>query len=466
MKSILNSIKSRLLLWTVLFTTTLLILFGVVIYQQVQKNIFLSVEIILHSKIQILKGLIFEKEGEITLEKAEVILGEYSIPRSGHYYQVLANGKIIAISPSLVVPEYNLASGELESSDEELKEKIFTSIGPADEPIMVIQHNFVIFDKPATIFAAQTLEDRIELLNRFKKFLLIIIFMTLIIVFSVNLWIAKHSLKPINRFSSKIETITHQTMSERLDIDLHAEEIKGVAKSFNTMIEGLEKAFDIEKRLIADASHELKTPLSVIRAQCDVLLQQDRKKEEYIDALNTIKAVSVSMKKMIDNMLSLTRLDAVGLLSSDFQTILVNNCLQDALNLAEVFAEKKNIKIHTTFTENLTILGNPHSLTEAFLNIIENAIRYNVNGGKVEVSTFKDDRNIKIMIKDTGIGIEEGELGKIFHRFYQVDTSRSSESTGLGLSIAKAIIEAHGGEIKVTSTINKGSCFLIILPLS
>ncbi|MEW6054392.1 MAG: ATP-binding protein [Nitrospirota bacterium] len=465
MNSLASSIKGRLFLWIFFFITGLLIILGISIYQEVRKNIYLSVELVLHSKIQILKGLMTEKDGEIKLERAEVILGEYSIPRSGHYYTVLVNKKVLATSPSLVEIEYDLASGDFESSNGELKERVSTATGPAGELMMVIQHDFEIFGKPATIFAAQTLEDRIKLLDRFNNFLLGAILVSIFVVASVSLWITRRSLIPLKEFSSKIEKITHKTMSDRIEIELQAEEIKGLAKSFNAMLNRLEKAFDMKKRLIADVSHELKTPLSVIRAQCDVLLEKDREKEEYTHALNTVRDISGSMKKLIDDMLSLTRLDSGVILSSSFQSVSIPVCLSNAIKLAEVLAKKRRITIDAVFAEQTTVLGDQNALTEAFLNIIENAIRYNVAGGRVGISTFKDTDGIKIMVEDTGPGMAEDELEKIFDRFYQIDTSRGSESTGLGLSIARAIIEAHGGTIRVTSEIDKGSCFTISLPL-
>jgi heavy metal sensor kinase len=465
MRLIPNSIKGRLFLWIFLSTSALLIVLGTFIYQEIKKTIFLSVAHTLRSKIQILKGLLHEKHGAIELQYAEIVSGEYSIPRSGYYYKVLVNGNVLAASSSLVKDDFNLASGKLESRNEELKESVYTSIGPANEPIMVVQHYFKIFDMPATIYAAQSLEESFILIDRFKKFFLIFIPLNIFIVALVGLWITRQSLKPLKIFSSKIERITHKTLSEKIDTEFQAREIKGLAKLFNAMLDRLQGAFNTEKRLIADASHELKTPLSVINTQCEVLLQKDRTKEEYTTTLNTIKTTSGTMKKLIDDMLSLARLDSGILSSSDFKIISINDCLEKAIKLLEPFAEKNHIKINTAFTENVNIPGDESTLTEAFLNIIKNAIRYNVAGGTVEISVSKDNSQTKVMIKDSGIGIKEGDLERIFDRFYQVDTSRSSEGTGLGLSIAKAIIEAHGGKISVESKLSKGSCFIITLPL-
>lgn len=466
MNSILNSIKGRLFFWVFFSTTTLLIILGVSIYREVKKDILLSVELVLHSKIQILKGLLTEKDGEIKLERSEIALGEYSIPRSGHYYKVLVNRKVLAASPSLVEIEYELASGKLESFDEELKEKIFTSIGPADEPIMVIQHDFEIFDKPVTIFVARTLEDRLKLLNRFKNFLSVTVLVSIFIVAPVSLWIARQSLRPLKTFSHKIERITHKTLHERIDTKFQVKEIKGIAELFNIMLDRLRIAFDTEKRLIADASHKLKTPLSVIKTHCEVLLQKDRAKEEYILALSTIKTTSNNMERLIDNMLSLARLDSGILSTSRFTTVSLNGCIEKAIKLVDALAEKKQIKVSAAFSEDLKISGDQNAIIEAFLNIMENALKYNRYGGKVEISISKNNSHAKIVTEDNGMGIKEQDLDRIFDRFYRADTSSNTEGAGLGLSIAKAIIEAHNGEIKVESEVNKGSRFIVYFPLN
>ena len=292
-----------------------------------------------------------------------------------------------------------------------------------------------------------------------------IIPLNIFVVAVVGLWITKQSLNPLKTFSSRIERITHKTISERINTESQAEEIKGLAKSFNAMLTRLQNAFDIEKRLIADASHELKTPLSVIKTQCDIVLQKDRTKEEYVKALNTIKTVSGTMNKLISDMLSLARLDSGILSPSNFKATSITDCLEKAVKLVGILAEKKRIKISTTFTENINILGDKNTLTEAFLNIIENAVRYNSTGGIVEISVSKNRNQARIEIKDNGPGIKEQDLERIFDRFYRVDTSRSTDGTGLGLSIAKAIIHAHNGKIEVKSKIDKGSCFIVILPV-
>ncbi len=464
MKPVMHSLKGRLFFRSLLITSSLLIILGYVLHLEIKAAILHSVEHTLHSKIQILKGLMHEEHGAIELELAEIVSGEYSIPRSGHYYKVLLRNEVLAASPSLVDGDFNLESGELLSSNEELNEKIYLSEGPANEPIMVVRHDFVILDRPATAYAAQSLEETIVLISTFKQILFIAIPACIGILTLTGLWISRKSMKPLETFSLTIEKITHKNMNERIAPELQVSEVKNIANSFNGMLDRLQGAFETEKRLVADASHELKTPLSVIRAQCDVLLQDDNADRKYTQALSRIRTASKSMDRLIGDMLSLTRIDSGVLSASDFTVVSLYECIDNALRFTEFPAKEKQIKIIKRIPEDINIPGDRDMMTEVFLNIIENGIKYNRPGGSVEITAARSAGSTEIAVKDTGEGISENDLDRIFDRFYRADTSRGREGTGLGLSIAKAIVETHGGRINVRSEPGKGSCFVITLP--
>lgn len=466
MKLAPGSIKGRLVLWLFSFASFFLIALGFFLDHEIRDIVFTSVDDLLHSQTQLIVGLLHEEHGGIELELSEVIAGEYSIPRSGHYYKVLINGESAAISPSLVNSDFNLASGEIVSRDEKLREKMYMSFGPDNEPVRVLQHDLDFMGQAVSIFTAESLRESHNMINRFRYILFIIIPLSILTGGLVSLWITKKSLDPLSIFSSTIEMITHKTLNERIDTQAEARELIGIASSFNKMLERLQSAFDAEKRLLADASHELKTPLSVIKTKCDVLLQKDRTTEEYTDALSTIRNTSDTMKKIVEDMLSLARLDSGILSSAAFQKMPIKNILEKAVQLAEVLAAKTGVKINPLFrdAEDTNITGDQNTLTEAFLNVIENAVRYNKTGGTVDVSLSINRGLTTVMIKDTGPGIRKDDMDRIFDRFYRSDVSRGVEGSGLGLSIAMAIIEAHNGSIKAESEAGKGSCFSIILP--
>ena len=273
-----------------------------------------------------------------------------------------------------------------------------------------------------------------------------------------------HSLKPLQIFAAALEKITHKTLNERIEKKRQARELQGLAETFNSLLSRLQAAFESEKHLIADAAHELKTPLTVIRAQCDISLQKKRNSEEYVDSLFEIKAVSESMLRQINSMLTLARLDSGMLAAVTFREVFLSECIDDAIRLVAPLAKNKDILINKELGGEITVTGDKESLTEAILNILENAVSYNRPGGSVYVEMERSGTQVMITIRDTGIGINNEEAPRIFDRFYRAKATRSTEGTGLGLSIAQAVIQAHHGDIEVKSEVSRGSCFIIKLP--
>lgn len=459
------TIKWRLRLWFFTFISVLLIVFGFYMYYKVKSVIFISIDHTLHSKVQIILGLIHrEKDNKIDMELSEDIAGGYAVPRSGQYYKIILGGKVLFASKSLTDDNFDLSKGTAEYYDEVLGESIYTSTGPAKEPIRILRHDQFFYGEPMQVFVAEGIRSNLLLLKRLRLSLLFTIPVTILIGGIVGAWIAGKSLNPLKVFTSKVDRITYKNLNERLDAGTNVLELDKLATSFNEMLDRLQNAFEAERRLISDASHELKTPVSVIKSNCDVLLQKERPAEEYIEALRTIKSVTENMADKIKAMLSLARLDSGLLHAANFEVISVNDCIEAAVGLCSVLARQKRVSIKNRAETGLRVLGDQERLTEALVNIIKNAVVYNKDNGLIEVSASRANNHIKILIKDTGMGIKKADIEKIFGRFYRADASRSSEGTGLGLNIAKAIIEAHSGGISASSEFGKGSCFTIALP--
>jgi hypothetical protein len=462
---VFNSIKGRLFVWIFSFISVLLIIIGVSLHFRAKKVIFASVDRSLDSKIEIVAGLLHVEDGEIEFELSEVVSGEYAIPRSGRYYKVVMDGKVFAFSPSLVGNDFDFRKNIKEVKNGGTGDTAYMSIGPGDERVRVMQHDFEFLEKPTTIYLAESIEEEISAIEGIKLYILIAIPFSILFAGFVSLWLVHQSLNPLKMFSRAVSRITHKNLNERIESGEQTRELTRLAESFNGMLDRLQKAFEVERRIISDASHELKTPLSVIRTQCEVILQKSRTEEEYIEALETIKESGSNMSKLVHNLLSLARIDSGLLEPSRFEAMSLKECIEEAVNLAKVLGEMNHINVSADIMNDITVTGSKEKLTEAFLNVIENGVRYNRDGGSVEVAAFREGQQAKIQIRDAGSGIETGDLNRIFERFYRADTSRSTEGTGLGLSIAKAIVEAHGGRIGVHSTVGKGSCFFITLPL-
>ncbi len=304
---ILKSIKGRLFLWFFTFASFLLIILGLLLYYKVKDVVFTSMDQTLHSKVQIIAGLLHEEQGTTELELSEIVSGEYSIPRSGHYYKLILGGKLLATSPSLVDNHFDLTSGTLEFFNEKLKERVYTSIGPDNEPIRVIQHDFKFLGKSVIVFAAQSLRDSINMINRFRHFLLIVIPPTIVIGGIVGLWITKKSLNPLETFSRKVSQITYKDIDKRIDAKAHAQELHNLAGSFNDMLDRLQKAFQAEyenerkkvalktlKRLMVTLSHYLLNANMIIGGK----VRHSRKVESNKDNIASLKVIEEQARKI------------------------------------------------------------------------------------------------------------------------------------------------------------------------
>lgn len=272
---------------------------------------------------------------------------------------------------------------------------------------------------------------------------------------------------------SRVDILTHtakeiaasQCFEQRVVHEGPADEVGELAETFNDMLDSLEHAYNVQKRFIADASHELRAPLTTIRGNMDLLqkineLPPDDQREMIQDTRNE----AIRMSKMVGDLLSLARADA----GQDFPKYKVDL----ATILREVTSElrvwKTDVQVHIQMSQQHSVYtwGNSDQLKQLLLILLTNAIAYSLPSGEVTVCLAEEKDDIVVVVKDKGIGIPEFDLPHIFDRFYRSENARghSSEGTGLGLSIAKWIIERHQGEIAVVSKIGKVTCFTCKLP--
>ena len=229
------------------------------------------------------------------------------------------------------------------------------------------------------------------------------------------------------------------------------------------MLKRLEESFLKQSQFLSDASHDLKTPTSVIKSYCDVTLSRERTPLEYREAMENISEMANRISIIINRILEISRLESKTF-SLNIMDVDLKDLIGNVLKLLEPSALLKGVKISLS-GEDIKVRGDRERLTEAFINIIDNAIKYNRNRGSVVIKTGSKEGRAIISVEDTGIGIPESEKERIFDRFFRVDTSRSVVAgSGLGLSIVKAIINAHSGSIEVESEVGKGSIFKIFLP--
>ena len=231
----------------------------------------------------------------------------------------------------------------------------------------------------------------------------------------------------------------------------------------NKTIKPIKESFEKQKEFIANASHELKTPLTIIRTNTSLVLSNSRETvESQSKWLNYINNQIERMAKLIDEMLSLAKLDT-GKELEEFTIFDISKLINNVLLTFEAVLFENNIELSSNIDEEIIIKGDRESIKKVFIILLDNAIKYTNNSGKIDVELIKDKNKIKLKIKNTGEGIKKEDLDKIFERFYRVDTSRARDTGGygLGLSIAKSIVESHNGKIYAESNIGKDTTFII-----
>jgi heavy metal sensor kinase len=261
-----------------------------------------------------------------------------------------------------------------------------------------------------------------------------------------------------------IHQITAENLKMRLKIPGTKDEIESLAQTFNQMIGRLDEAFTTQRQFMEDISHELKTPLSVLKGELEVTLKKIRSTQEYeTTLLSSLEEVN-GLIGIVENLLTLARFDAKTTTLQEVSLDL-NLLLKDAVEAIQVLAIQKNITLQLNSAHTVETLADKNQLKRLIINLLDNAIKYTPSGGKISIDLRQQKDSADIEISDTGIGIPEKELPHIFDRFYRVDKSRSSIGFGLGLSIAQSIAMAHGGKIYARANIPQGTIFTISLPV-
>lgn len=236
-------------------------------------------------------------------------------------------------------------------------------------------------------------------------------------------------------------------------------------------IEPIEASFLQLKQFTADASHELRSPLTAIKASIDIMrTHPERVHPKDVKKLEAIAGATLQMNEMLGDLLFLARADADSDLPANerkLTPVLLNQILQNCFVLLEPLANEKKIVFQSKFREELKVLGDIPQLSRLFSNLLENALQYTPNEGRVSLDLYRQNRLAIISVRDTGIGIAADQINKVFDRFWRANKARNRREggTGLGLAISAAIAKRHGGKISVTSEPNIGTCFLVRIPL-
>jgi heavy metal sensor kinase len=288
--------------------------------------------------------------------------------------------------------------------------------------------------------------------------------LTVLATLAAGYFLASRTLAPIRRMNDTARHISAERLDRRIVVDNPGDELGQLAGTLNDMLDRLEQSFAEMQRFTADAAHELRTPLAVIRTEAEVALRSPRSSDEYGRVLENVLEETVRLSQMADQLLFLCRQDA-GLNPPAHSPVPLGRLLEEIVSNMRLVAQEKGVALSLAGGDGCTAAGDDKQFRRVFYNLIDNAIKYTSTGGDIRVGCRQENGAVVVTVADTGIGIPEEHLSRIFDRFYRVDAARSGEAgAGLGLAICRSVVKGAGGNITVRSLPGKGSTFEVRLP--
>jgi heavy metal sensor kinase len=309
-------------------------------------------------------------------------------------------------------------------------------------------------------------DEHVEILEMVRNSYLISCPLMLIASIAAGMLLSHGALRPVHRITSKARTMGIHELHERLPVPQTGDELQELAEAWNELLGRLDAAINRLTQFTADVSHELRTTITVMLSTSEVALKRQRSEEQYRTVLETIVRECAATSRQLEDLLALARADVV---KQDLGWKLVNLSDITAQACAHQYAraEMKRQSLELRIGGKVCAMGDATMLSRTITILLDNAIKYTPHDGRIMVSVIGYEGHAKIEVSDTGIGIPAGSLARVFDRFYRVDDSRSQDdgSRGLGLAIAKWIVDAHGAAIEVASTEGCGSTFTVTMPL-
>jgi heavy metal sensor kinase len=480
-----RSLRFKLTLWYVLILGILLISFSSFLYFTLSKSLHRDVD----NKLRSLAELIasessspLSKFGFGNIDRA--LETSMNLKPIGKFIQVLdESGNIGRKSDNLKNVQLPISLNALKNASKGIT-TFETHLSVGNTPLRIITFPVIENNQINKIVQiASSLEEVEDALNTLFIILIITVPLALMVASLGGQFLAHKALKPVDNITQTARIITSQNLNQRISPPKVKDEISRLIDTFNEMISRLDQSFRQIKQFSSDVSHELKTPLTILKGEIEVLLRKERASQEYQQTLKSNLEEINRMSQIVEDLLLLSKAD-IGEVRLNKEDINLTEILNEVVVQMERLARSKGLSLSVSnHLQDIHILGDALRIRELFINLIENGIKYTEQGGSIHITLQKENgpsmgshsgwgegekgEFAKITISDTGIGIAKNDQERIFSRFFRVDKARSREEggSGLGLSICKWIVEAHQGEIIVESELGKGSSFIVKLPI-
>jgi heavy metal sensor kinase len=433
-----RSLRFRLTLLYSCFFAVLFVLASAFLYSALSHSLNARLDETLASEADTALGLFadeFEELGRKADPAAREVVNDMKL--RGDFVAVTEGPRVLAAKPSLPLQE---VSGERWR----LAERRVTLGG--------IEYRVVV---------AATLDPIHAALAALRRDLAVGLPVALLLA-GIGAWlVATRVLRPLESVAAQAQRITEHSLNTRIEAEGAAAELEVVIASFNDLLGRLDRSFEAMRRFVADASHELRTPVSVIRGEADVSLSRERTAEEYRESLEVVLDEARRLSVLVEDLLNLARADS-GRVRLEIHEFYLNELLAECCRKVRA----AGLTIECVPGSDVQFRGDEVLLRRLMMNLLDNAVRYTPQGGRVTVSLEAADDWVCIRVADTGIGMAPGEERRVFERFYRTDEARARAAGGfgLGLSIVRWIAEAHRGSAECTSELGRGSVFAVKLP--
>ncbi|MBI4296607.1 MAG: HAMP domain-containing protein [Chloroflexi bacterium] len=459
------SIRWRLTLWFAIIIFVVLVVGGVVLHALLQNYLSSEIDDNLESYSARVHGISHTELGEPspfeTIHSRLPLINEFASP--GIYLQLVdKSGKIVVKSDNL--GEQELPVNPL------LMEKGFAGVVSLDTVsagdgvrVRIMVSPLYLKDQTLLLEVAQSLKLVDTTMGQLRAALLSGVLVSMVLVVMSGAFVVRRTLSPMERVTRTAQSIEASSdLTRRVGYSGTDDEIARLATTFDRMVERLNKAFESQKHFVADASHELRGPLTVIQGNLD-LLKRNLNEVDRRESLRAIQAEAKRMTDIVNDLLVLAEVESGHIERTGL--VPLREVVLETANWGKQLAGTR--KIVTGRLEDISIRGDAHQLRQLLRNLVDNAIKYTPDSSTITLSLFKDGTWAHLEVADTGIGIAAEHLPYLFDRFYRVDKARSRAKggTGLGLAIVKGIAEQHGGKVTVLSEPGKGSTFTAWLKL-
>ena len=466
--TIFESVRARLTLWYVSLLAATLVVSIALIYLLLARALYVRVDDTLRAVVQIAQTSLANdlNEGQDAADAARSTATELA---SRQTLLAVYDGRGRLLAEAGREDDIAIALPAVESipSDDDLLQTIVEADDLDDRHRLAMRRAAIPgFDVEYIIVAGTSLEPTDEELESLRGILAYLVPMALIVAGIGGWFLAGRSLSPVVAMADRARQIGVENLSERLPVANPRDELGKLAETFNGLLARLEASMILQRQFMADASHELRTPVTTARTAASVALQQPRRDEhEYRETMDIIEQEMTRLSRIVDDMFTLARADA-GSYPVRQTPMYLDEVFDEVVRASRVVASTRQITVADTAVRPASFTGDEDLIRRLILNILDNAVRYAPSNSVIRIALDRAADRYAIAISDDGPGIPAEVQSRIFERFYRVDASRSRPDggAGLGLALARWIARVHGGDVILANSSSLGSTFVITLP--